>query len=307
MNKYFSEIGPSLAENLPETNKSFENYVIPASSRFQFTAVNCDTVYKLLDGLSINKAAGLDNISCRLAKEAAPVISDSLCTIFNTSLNTGIFPSDWKTSKVTPLHKGNAFNDPCNYRPISVISVISKVFEKIVYNQINDYLTTNNLLNQYQSGFRQHHSTLTTLLNATNDWYTNIDNELLNLVVFLDLKKAFDTVDHSILLQKLELYGFSGVAQLWFKSYLTDRYQKCSVNDNLSKSRKLYCGVPQGSTLGPLLFLLYINDLPNCLKYSTAKMYADDTNITITAQSTSPSSDDHKSWSWKYKTLVTFQ
>ena len=138
-----------------------------------------------------------------------------------------------------------------------------------------------------QSGYRPNHSTLTALLNATNDWYTNIDNELLNFVVFLDLKKAFDTVDHAILLKKLNLYGIKGTPELWFKSYLTDRHQRCIINGNVSQPRKLCCGVPQGSTLGPLLFLLYINDLPNCLKYSTAKMYADDTNITSTAQCTS--------------------
>ena len=172
-----------------------------------------------------------------------------------------------------------------NYRPISVISTIAKVFERIIYNQLYNYLHAHNLLSKYQSGFRPLHSTTTALLDATMEWFTNMDNGQINSVVFLDLSKAFDTVDHLILLRKLSLYGSSDSTIKWFQSYLTNRTQCCAVNGHLSSNRKIKCGVPQGSILGPLLFLLYINDLPQCLKFSRPRMYADDTNITVSDKS----------------------
>ena len=187
-----------------------------------------------------------------------------------------------KLAKVFPLHKGSAKTNPSNYRPISVIPVIAKVFERIVYDQLYCYLITNNLINKYQSGFRSLHSTVTALLDATNEWYINIDSDLITAVIFLDLAKAFDTVDHNILLQKFDFYGLDQDTLSWFYSYLSDRKQRCFVNGVLSDSANITCGVPQGSVLGPLLFLLYINDLPYCLKQSTTRMFADDTNISVT-------------------------
>ena len=150
---------------------------------------------------------------------------------------------------------------PGNYRPISVLPAISKIMERILYNQLYDYLTENELLSEHQFGFRKFHSTSTALLDCTNSWYTNMDKKLFNLVVFIDLKKAFDTVNHQILLKKLELYGIKGKALSLLKSYLEERSQKCQINGTVSSGRKIKCGVPQGSILGPLFFLLYINDL----------------------------------------------
>ena len=129
------------------------------------------------------------------------------------------------------------------------------------------------------------HSTLTALIDATNSWSINIDNGLVNGVVFIDLKKAFDTIDHDIMMLKLENYGVERNSLTWFISYLTDRTQKCLVNGQLSKSVPITCGVPQRSKLGPLLFLVYINDLPNCLNHTTARMYADDTSVSYASNS----------------------
>ncbi len=140
----------------------------------------------------------------------------------------------------------------------------------------------NNLLSEHQFGFRKNHSTATALLDCTNDWYINMDRKLFNLVVFIDLKKAFDTVDHQILLSKLELYGIKGNALLLLKSYLSERKQKCHINGYFSSECDLKCGVPQGSILGPLFFLIYINDLSNCLNKTQARLFADDTNVTAT-------------------------
>ncbi|CAB4039969.1 Hypothetical predicted protein, partial [Paramuricea clavata] len=205
--------------------------------------------------------------------------------IFTASINTGIFPYEWKASRVTLVFKSGTRNNPGNYRPISIIPCVAKIFEKIIFDQLHGYLDSNNLLNKCQSGFRPFHSTLTALLEATSDWSMNIDNGLINGVVFIDLKKAFDTIDHQIILQKLKNYGIDENSLTWFHSYLTDRTQKCRVNGQLSDSVPVACGVPQGSSLGPLLFLIYINDLPNCLDHTTARMFADDTSISYASDS----------------------
>ena len=185
----------------------------------------------------------------------------------------------------TACHKKGSRSVLDNYRPISILPVISKIFENILYEQLYEYFTTTNLLSEQQFGFRRFHSTSTALLDCTDEWYVNMDRGLYNLAVFLDLKKAFDTVNHDILLAKLELYGIKNTPLMLFKSYLSDRSQKCQVNGELSTLKYLKYGVPQGSILGPLLFLIYINDLPNCLQHSTARMFADDTNITVSGKS----------------------
>ena len=160
---------------------------------------------------------------------------------------------------------------------------MAKIFERIVYNQFYEYLTKNNLISGNQSGFRSLHSTATALLEfeATDDWSCNIDKGSVNAVIFLDLKKAFDTVDHSILLTKLKAYGVGSNSCNYFKSYLDNRAQKCFVNGSLSNSQPLTRGIPQGTNLGLLLFVFYINDLPNCLVNSHPRMYADDTHLTF--------------------------
>jgi len=238
-------------------------------------------VCSLLDKLCKSKATGLDKISAKLLRYCPDLLSESLTVIFNCSINTGIFPDEWKCSKVIPLFKHGERWDLNNYRPISIIPVVAKVFERIIYDQIYAFLIDNNLLCNNQSGFRCLHSTVTALLESTNSWAYNIDHGQVNAVVFLDLKKAFDTVDHGILLSKLNAYGLGGAVGNWFKSYLSNRSQKCYVNGHLSSNSTLLCGIPQGTILGPLLFLLYINDLPNCLEHSQARMYADDTNLTF--------------------------
>ena len=282
-NVHFTEVGPHLATNLPVSTINAEDYLKREPSSFEFAEIKSSRVFKLLSKLDVTKATGLDQISNKVLKLAAPVIYKQLTDLFNLSLKSREYPDDWRLAKVSPVFKAGERNDPNNYRPISVLSTISRVFEKLVYEQIYNYLIKNNILDTRQSGFRSLHSTVTALLDLTNQWCFNIDRGLVSGVLFLDLKKAFDTVDHQLLLTKLEYIGVRGHALEWFKSYLLNRFQIVYTNGVLSEKAILKCGVPQGSILGPLLFLIYINDLTTIADYATVRMYADDTNMTFTA------------------------
>ena len=279
-NQYFSTIGSKLADNIKDSDIDPLSFVTPVEKSFHFRDITNNEVVEALKQIKSKKSPGIDGISTRLLKDASVVVAESLVSIFNLSLQTGIFPDDWKLAKVSPVFKEGTKTDCGNYRPISVISVVAKLFEKLIYNQLRSFMDENTILVEQQSGFRVQHSTETALLSSTNEWLYNMDKGLISGVLFLDLKKAFDTVDHHILISKLQLYGIRGRSLEWFKSYLEERKQICTINGKLSDAREIGCGVPQGSNLGPILFLLYINDLPNCLESTKATLFADDTNLT---------------------------
>ena len=286
-NEYFVQIGPKLAAEVCDPTSQFTNssgtqdcsnsYLGP---RFVFSQINQINVATSLRRLKVSKATGMDNIPAKILKISADIIAPSLTAIFNLSLNSCTYIDEWKKARITPIFKSEDRQKCDNYRPISILPIISKIFEKEVFDQLYEHLSQNLLLSKYQSGFRPKHSTMSALIQMCDQWLENMDNGMLNGVVFLDIRKAFDSIDHSILLKKMnEQFGIYRAELKWFESYLTKRQQVCFINGHTSSPRQITCGVPQGSILGPLLFLLYINDMPNCLKSTTPCLYADDTEI----------------------------
>ena len=288
MNQYFCNIGEKLSSKIPTRRNpllSGDVKINQHSKIFRFKNVDEMQICTAMKRLKKSNGFGLDGISSYFLKAGMPVLASSLSAIFNNSLRQGVFPDCWKTARIAPIFKDGPENIKSNYRPISVLPTVSRLFEKVLYGQLYQYLDENKLLYLHQSGFRSLHSCVTCLLKSTNDWYTDIDRGNVNAVVFIDLKKAFDTVDHSILLEKLSLYGIRGIELEWFRSYLSGRKQCCKVNGHISNIESIRYGVSQGSCLGPLLFLIYINDLPLALDNAKVTMYADDTSISYSSKS----------------------
>ena len=192
LNKHFTQIGPALANKIPSTPVNAEDYLRREPSVFEFSEIDPSRVLNLLLKVDIARATGLDQISNKVLKLAAPIIYRQLTDLFNLSVRSGVFPVDWKLAKVSPIYKTGERIDPNNYRPISVLSTIARIFEKVMYEQFYDYLSRKNILDPRQSGFRSLHSTVTALLDLTNQWCFNIDRGLINGVLFLDLKKALN-------------------------------------------------------------------------------------------------------------------
>ena len=282
MNNFFCTIGRELADKIqPAINPllSGEYEINNDKAKFHFEAVELKDIRDAFAKVKTAKSFGTDNISSYFLKLALPYIENSLAFLFNTSIETSQFPDSWKVARIAPIFKDGDKTEKSNYRPISVLPVISKLFEKLVFNQLYQYMKGNGLFTSDQSGFLHLHSTLTCLLKMSDDWYNGLDLGKLVGLVFIDLKKAFDTVDHDILCKKLELYGVQQRELSWFKSYLSNRKQFCRVNGVDSDIGEIEVGVPQGSCLGPLLFLIYINDLPEAVQGSSVTMYADDTSL----------------------------
>ena len=197
--------------------------------------------------------------------------------IVNKSLTEGSLPSLLKIANVCPIFKKNDRTKCANYRPISLLSNISKIFERIVYNRVESFLKDNDIIYQHQYGFRRKYSTNHAVLSILEEVRQQLDKKNFSCGVFVDLEKAFDTVNHKILIEKLNHYGIKGTPNQWFTSYIKNRSQSVTLDGILSEKLPVHCGVPQGSILGPLLFLIYINDMNKALKKCKVFQFADDT------------------------------
>ena len=206
-------------------------------------------------------------------------ISEQLADLLNLSFTTGTFPTLLKTAKVIPIHKKDSKSNFTNYRPISLLSNLDKILEKLMHSRLSTFLNIKDIIYPLQFGFRQNYSTSYALIHLTETIKEALDQGKYGCGIFVDLQKAFDTVDHNILLGKLKHYGIRGVAYSWFESYLKDRKQYVSINGYNSKHLSISLGVPQGSVLGPLLFLIYINDLNTAIKHCKVYHFPDDTNL----------------------------
>ena len=258
---------------------SCEHHLNPKHSSFKFSSILVQDVREAVNKVKTSKGFGIDGISSYFLKLLLSFIEHSLVLMLNKFLGTASFPDSWKSARVTPIFKDGKKDEKSNYRPISILPVVSKLFERMVFNQLFRYLNSNSVLYKSQSDFRQFFSTTSFLLVNVNDWCKRIDTGHHIGSVFIDLKRAFETVDQSILCEKLIHYGIQHREIKWLRSYLSNRKQLCVVGGVNSEVNYVKVGVPQGSCLGPLLFLVYVNDLPCSVKNSNVSMYADDTRI----------------------------
>ena len=278
-NHFFSSIGEQINRGFGPSQGSFGkflsgNYV---NSVF-FSPVSSTDVQRIIISLK-SKSCNIHSLPIFLLKFLSDSLSPILAHLINKSLLNGIFPASLKKAQVIPLFKNGSRDDVNNYRPISLLSNYSKIYEKVVCNQLKRYFEMNAIFNINQYGFRSNKNTVNAVINLLTDVYKSLDDGNLYFSMFLDLKKAFDSVSHEILLSKLEFYGVRGIPLSWLRSYLSSRSQCVIVNGVSSSERTVTCGVPQGSVLGPLLFLIFINDFPSCTNFFKFTLFADDSTI----------------------------
>ena len=271
MNEFFIKKVEKLKDKIPTTDSDplvklrevFKN----RQCKFSFRPVTQEEIFKIISDLKNSRSSGMDFIDTWVVKLVANELLPPLTHIVNISISQAEFPHSWKISKVVPLLKKD---DPLlskNYRPVSLLPIFSKILERAVFHQIVQYLETNGLLNTNHHGCRQHHNTATALLQMYDQWLEEVEKGLMVGVMMIDLSAAFDMVDHSILLRKLELYGMDLHSTNWVGSYLSSRSQVVMVDGCFSPPLNITCGVPQGSILGPLLYILFTNDIPDIVHH----------------------------------------
>ena len=270
---YYSTLEENLVKMLPKpTNKYSINSIIKyyehmiLGDYFHLASVSENSILIILKATQVLKAAGIDNLSGLFLRDGAKVLSKPISDLCNLSITSEKFPDPCKVAKLKPLYKKGSVIEPCSYRPISLLPLISKVKEKVIHDQPSTFLNSKNLLYTYQSGFRKKHSTDFCLSYLNDNILKGFDRGMMTGMIPIDLQKAFDTIDHDVLLQKLYAIGFSKRTVNWFKSYLSNRSFKVNLGNNFSQPASVSCGVPQGSIFGPLLVLIYVNDMSQAVK-----------------------------------------
>jgi hypothetical protein len=280
MNSFFVNIGSMVEAKIPNAAKTFDSYM---GERKNFELDIGDATWNEVNGiirkLNSGKSSGPFSIPIHILKEYSQTLVSPLTCIINKSLREGVFSALLKSALVCPIFKKGEKTKCENYRPISLLSNISKVFERVYYNKLEQFLNDNDIIYKLQFGFRKKYSTNHDLLSITDKIRSFLDNKTFACGVFVDLEKAFDTVNHRILLSKLEHYGIRGRTNSWLKSYLSNRDQCVKLNGCTSTKQAITCGVPQGSIIGPVLFIIYINDMNQALENCMTDHFADDTNL----------------------------
>ena len=278
MNKYFCEVGSEVSKKITQPANKRLNLPKPNNKSMFLEPTDALEINTIINNMK-NKEGGVDNINTKILKTLVNYIIIPLEHIFNLSIEKSIWPDNLKSAEVVPIHKAGSKSYISNYRPISLIFNIAKIFEKIVSNRLYTFLKKHKILSENQYGFVKNKGITDALNYITHKVYQNLDKRKPMIATFLDLAKAFDTVNHDILLSKLERYGIRGKVLLLLKSYLSDRQQKVRIQNQISEYKYLSCGVPQGTILGPLLFILYVNDLLRDMPEGSILSYADDTVI----------------------------
>ena len=286
LNNYFCSIAEDLASKLPEPTTSsnmphFENIRPNSFYLFPVTTAEC---IKLINSLKLTKTE-IDSMPVKIFKQITHVTAFVLCRLINLSYNTGIFPDSLKIARITPLFKKGEKTNPNNYRPIASLPFISKIYERSMANRLTSFFIKYKIIHPSQFGFQRGLSTSDAIDHLTEYIYKNLNDKKSIINVLVDLRKAFDTVDIELLLKKLGSYGIRGVQLDWIRSFLTNRQQFVCVASNSSSKRPVNIGVPQGSILGPIFFLIFINDLPKCCKKLHPTLFADDTTLSIANKS----------------------
>ena len=276
MNTYFSEVGSNLAKQVHTTKITYKHFMKNRISNSMVLEDTCPEEILIISSLDSNKATGPYDIPIKTFKSINLLISPILSEITNQCFKTGTFPNLLKLAKVIPLHKGGKVTQPNNYRPISLLCVISKIIERVILHRLKKFCNKYNVITENQFGFREGYSTSLAVASVYENMLCNLEKGLTACNVFIDLRKAFDSIDHKILLSKLEYYGIRGKVLQLPQSYLSNRLQFVEVNGHTSRNQTVQFGVPQGSVLGPFLFLLYINDFQNASEFKIAQ-FADDT------------------------------